>query len=274
MRIERNVSMQRAAAHYPQRAGLFLDRGRRGAGLLAAGFAPSRHGRIDPSTLTKDDFRPDPGFGVPRISSALKRLCDLLVGGFLLVLLLPLLGLTALAIKLDSRGPIFDGQRRVGALDRPFSLFRFRSMTADVADPRLTRVGRCIRCSRIDRLPQLANVIRGDMSLVGPRPERAHVVGQLARAIPFYHQRHDVRPGLTGWAQVKLGRDDGAEDARERLAYDLYYVKNHGIMLDLIILMATGGVALSRAGRVLLSRAGRVLLWRAGRVLVSRAGAD
>ena len=269
--------MQRATAHYPQRNSLFLDRRRRGTGMLAAVFAQGYRGRIDPWTLTKDDFRPDPGFGAKQIWSTLKRLCDLLIGGFLLVLLLPLLALIAMAIKLDSGGPIFDRQRRVGVLDRPFTLFRFRSMTADKewagpAERQITRVGRCIRFSRIDRLPQLANVIRGEMSLVGPRPERAHVVGQLARTIPLYHQRHDVRPGLIGWAQVKLGHGDCPEDARERLAHDLYYVKNNGVMLDLIILTTAVQVALSLAGRAAMSACG-ILLSRADQVLRSRAGA-
>ena len=119
---------------------------------------------------------------------------------------------------------------------------------AQKQDPRITRVGRFIRATRIDELPQLANVIRGEMSLVGPRPERPHFVEQLARAIPFYRQRAYVKPGLTGWAQVNFPYGASVEDAREKLAYDLYYVKNRTIMLDMIILISTIRVVLFREG--------------------------
>jgi exopolysaccharide biosynthesis polyprenyl glycosylphosphotransferase len=236
------------------------DRGRHGVRILnAAAFGEKYLGRIDLHMLTGYDFLSAQGFTAGRLSAALKRLCDLVIGCCVVVLLLPILALIATAIKIDSRGPIFYCQRRVGRFDKPFTLFKFRSMTTDPEassgprrahrqDPRITRVGRFIRATRVDKLPQLVNVIRGDMSLVGPRPERPHFVGQLARAIPFYHQRHDVKPGLTGWAQVNFRRGASAEDAREKLAYDLYYVKNHSIMLDLIILLSTVRVVLLRGG--------------------------
>lgn len=233
------------------------DRGRRG--ILGAGELSEIYlHRIDLAALTSQDFLSDRGLTTGRLSGTLKRLCDLSVGCSMLMLLLPLMAITAVAIKIDSRGPVLHRQRRVGRFDRPFTLFSFRSMTTEASGggphwtrqqgPQITQVGRFIRASRIDKLPQLANVIRGEMSLVGPRPERPHFVGQLARAIPFYHQRHDVRPGLTGWAQVNLGRAAAIGDAREKLAYDLYYVRNHGITLDFIILLSTVRVVLRRRG--------------------------
>jgi lipopolysaccharide/colanic/teichoic acid biosynthesis glycosyltransferase len=228
-------------------------------GVRIPGTAAVQQGylkRIDLHTLTDENYWLPRGIISGRVSAALKRLCDLVIGCCLLVGLLPVMAVTAMAIKIDSRGPIFDCQRCVGWLDKPFTLFKFRSLTSEGcgprwtrrADPRITRVGRFIRASRIDRLPQLANVVRGEMSLVGPRPERPHQVGQLARAIPFYHQRHDVRPGLTGWAQVNLRGGASVEDAREKLAYDLFYVKNRSTMLDLIILISTVRVVLLRQG--------------------------
>ena len=119
---------------------------------------------------------------------------------------------------------------------------------AQKQDPRITRIGRLIRMTRVDELPQLANVIRGEMSLVGPRPERPHFVEQLAQAIPMYHQRAYVKPGLTGWAQVNYPYGASVEDAREKLSYDLYYLKNRSIMLDMIILISTIRVVLLREG--------------------------
>jgi lipopolysaccharide/colanic/teichoic acid biosynthesis glycosyltransferase len=177
----------------------------------------------------------------------------------MLALALPLMLLAALAIKADSRGPVFYRQQRTGQFDEPFTLFKFRSMTADAEacgtprwaqqkDPRTTRIGRFMRATRIDELPQLANVIRGEMSLVGPRPERPHFVEQLERAIPFYRQRAFVKPGLTGWAQVNFPYGASVEDAREKLSYDLFYVKNRSIALDLIILVSTIRVVLFQEG--------------------------
>ena len=215
--------------------------------------------RIDLDTLTPNDLLLTKGFTTGRTSAILKRSCDLAVGTALLVLLLPLMAMTAVAVKLDSPGPVFYRQQRVGRFDTTFTLFKFRSMTADAEangsprwaqkqDPRTTRVGRFMRATRIDELPQLTNVIRGEMSLVGPRPERRHFVEQLARSIPFYRQRTYVKPGLTGWAQVNFPYGASIEDAREKLAYDLYYVKNRTIMLDALILVSTIRVVLFREG--------------------------
>jgi lipopolysaccharide/colanic/teichoic acid biosynthesis glycosyltransferase len=164
-----------------------------------------------------------------------------------------------LAVKIDSPGPMLYRQQRVGQFGRPFTLFKFRSMAADAEaggdplwaqrhDPRVTRVGRFIRGTRIDELPQLVNVLRGEMSLVGPRPERPHFVEQLDRAIPFYRQRAYVKPGVTGWAQINFPYGASVEDAREKLSYDLYYVKHRSVLLDAFILLATIRVVLLREG--------------------------
>jgi exopolysaccharide biosynthesis polyprenyl glycosylphosphotransferase len=227
--------------------------------LSSATFQENYLGRIDLDALTANDLLLAPGFAAGKMSAALKRLADLLVSTVMLIALLPLMALTALAIKIDSPGPVLYRQQRVGRFDKTFTLYKFRSMSADAEaggdprwaqkqDPRTTRIGRYIRATRIDELPQLANVIRGEMSMVGPRPERPHFVGQLARAIPFYRQRTYVKPGLTGWAQVNFPYGASVEDAREKLAYDLYYVKNRTIMLDLVILFSTVRVVLFREG--------------------------
>ncbi|MBS0642820.1 MAG: exopolysaccharide biosynthesis polyprenyl glycosylphosphotransferase [Acetobacteraceae bacterium] len=218
-----------------------------------------RHlGRVDLDTLTAGDIVFADGFTDGWISRALKRSCDIAIALTLLFVTLPLMALTAIAIKADSAGPVLYRQQRVGYLGRIFTLYKFRSMTTDAeaggpiwaqhADPRVTRVGSFIRATRIDELPQLANVIMGEMSLVGPRPERPHFVRQLADAIPFYHERSYVKPGLTGWAQVNYPYGASVEDAREKLAYDLFYVKHRGMLLDLFILMATVRVVLFREG--------------------------
>ena len=162
--------------------------------------------------------------------------------------------LTALAVYLDSDGAILYRQERVGEKGKLFTLFKFRSMRVDAesgtpvwaqdGDDRVTRVGRIIRITRLDELPQLWNVIRGDMSFVGPRPERPYFVEQLASEIPFYQQRHSVKPGITGWAQVKYRYGSSVEDAIEKLRYDLYYIKHVSIALDLSIVFDTVKVIL------------------------------
>jgi exopolysaccharide biosynthesis polyprenyl glycosylphosphotransferase len=234
-----------------------LDCKFRGMRISSAAVFRERYlGRID---LTANDLLVGRDVAGGRLSAGLKRLCDILGGGCMLVLLLPLMAMTALAIKLDSRGPVFCRQRRVGRFGQTFTLFKFRSMTdeaeadgrpgwAQRRDPRVTRIGRVIRTTRIDELPQLANVLRGDMSLVGPRPEHPHFVEQLAYAIPLYRQRSCVKPGLTGWAQVNSPYSASVVDAREKLAFDLYYVKNRTMVLDAIILLATIRVVLFGKG--------------------------
>jgi exopolysaccharide biosynthesis polyprenyl glycosylphosphotransferase len=243
-----------------QAAEALLDCKFRGIRVLSGAAFQERYlRRIDLDALTAHDLLVSRGITASRISATVKRLCDLIIGAAMLVLLLPLMAVTAVAVKLDSPGPVLYRQVRTGRYDRTYTLYKFRSMTQDAEasgdprwaqkqDPRVTRVGRFIRATRIDELPQLVNVMRGNMSLVGPRPERPHFVEQLARAIPFYRQRAYVKPGLTGWAQVNFPYGASVEDAREKLAYDLYYVKNRSFALDLRILVSTVRVVLFREG--------------------------
>jgi lipopolysaccharide/colanic/teichoic acid biosynthesis glycosyltransferase len=156
---------------------------------------------------------------------------------------------TALLIKIDSRGPIFYRQERVGMGGRTFVLTKFRSMQVDAeksgpvwaskSDDRTTRVGRIIRKVRIDEIPQFLNILKGEMSFVGPRPERPHFVAQLAQEIPYYEQRHLIAPGLTGWAQIKYPYGASIEDARQKLQYDLFYIKNYSLLMDALIMFET-----------------------------------
>jgi sugar transferase (PEP-CTERM system associated) len=186
-----------------------------------------------------------------------KRSFDVAASLGLLLFTWPVMMLAALAIWLDSgfRGPILYRQQRVGLDGRSFEVTKFRSMRTDaeqagqavwasVDDPRITRVGRFLRRSRIDELPQIFSVLTGDMSFVGPRPERPEFVGDLQNKIPYYAHRHRIKPGLTGWAQLCYPYGASLEDAREKLQYDLYYLKNHSILLDLIILIQTVDVVL------------------------------
>jgi sugar transferase (PEP-CTERM system associated) len=200
-----------------------------------------------------------PGFAQGGVRSFVKRTFDLVVSIVLLVLALPVMALTALAIRFESPGPVIYRQERVGRGGRSFTCLKFRSMRLDAepdgvarwaieSDPRVTRVGRFIRRNRIDELPQLINVIRGDMSFVGPRPERPTFVNELKRTIPYYELRHSVKPGITGWAQVRYSYGASVEDARKKLQFDLYYVKNHSLFLDLLILVETVRVVLFREG--------------------------
>ena len=166
-----------------------------------------------------------------------------------LVFSLPIVLLTAILIKLDSPGGVFYKQERVGENGRSFVLTKFRSMRVDAEtdgpvwaskrDERTTRVGRIIRKIRVDEIPQFWNILRGEMSFVGPRPERPHFVAQLAREIPYYEQRHLIAPGLTGWAQIKYPYGASIEDSRQKLQYDLFYIKNHSLLLDAIIMFET-----------------------------------
>jgi len=191
-----------------------------------------------------------PGFHKPRIPLGPRRALEALVAASLLLLLLPLLGLLAIAIRLESRGPVLFRQERVGLKGKVFQLLKLRSMRQDAEaggpawasagdDPRVTRVGRILRKLRLDEIPQLVNVVRGEMSIVGPRPERPHFVTQLRRVIPYYDERHNVPPGITGWAQVKFGYGSTIEDAERKLQFDLYYIKNLSPLLDLAILLET-----------------------------------
>ena len=194
--------------------------------------------------------------GLPRVGAS--RLFDVVVSLGLLVLTLPLMAVTALLVRAESPGPVLYRQERVGQGGRNFTLLKFRSMRADAElggpawaatrDPRVTRAGQFLRKTRIDELPQLFNVLGGEMSFIGPRPERPHFVAQLAAAIPHYDARTQVKPGLTGWAQVNYPYGASVEDARMKLSYDLYYVRNRSLLLDLLILVATVRVILFQEG--------------------------
>ena len=199
------------------------------------------------------------GFNQGTARTVIKRAFDIVCGSLLIVLATPLMLLTALLIKLDSRGPVLYRQERVGLDGKPFQVVKFRSMCQDAegdgqprwattGDDRITRLGRLLRLSRIDELPQLFGVLRGDMSLVGPRPERPYFVAKLTQEIPFYAVRHSVKPGVTGWAQVRYQYGSTVEDSQEKLQYDLFYVKNHTLLLDLQILLETVRVVLTGRG--------------------------
>ncbi|MEC7582794.1 MAG: TIGR03013 family XrtA/PEP-CTERM system glycosyltransferase [Planctomycetota bacterium] len=199
------------------------------------------------------------GFARDPVSLALKRVIDIVASSLGLLLSLPLCLLAALAIALTSRGPIFFTQERVGQDGDPFKLMKFRTMRVDAEkesgpvwaqqnDSRVTWVGKFLRVTRIDEIPQFVNILTGRMSFVGPRPERAHFVEQLTQELPFYPLRHTTKPGLTGWAQVCHPYGASIEDATEKLRYDLYYIKNVGLMFDLSIIMRTIGVILLGKG--------------------------
>jgi sugar transferase (PEP-CTERM system associated) len=198
------------------------------------------------------------GFVVSRGTLFAKRLLDILVAAVGLILSLPVMVLVALAVRLDSPGPVFFRQERVGRNGRAFTVWKFRSMGIDAeaggaqwavqGDPRVTRVGRFIRKTRLDELPQFWNVLNGDMSLVGPRPERRMFVDQLQEQCPWYEQRLVVRPGLTGWAQVKAPYASTFEESIEKLKYDLYYIKNLSLFLDISILLSTARIVLLGRG--------------------------
>lgn len=199
------------------------------------------------------------GFKQGLVRSVVKRLFDILGSGILLLLSSPVMLVTALLIFIESGRPIFYRQERVGLNGDVFDVIKFRSMRQDAekdgtprwagaGDTRVTRVGKIIRKMRIDELPQLFCVLKGDMSLVGPRPERPYFVERLTLDIPYYALRHGIKPGLTGWAQVRYHYGASIKDAEQKLQYDLYYVKNHSWFLDLIILFETVGVVLTGKG--------------------------
>lgn len=199
------------------------------------------------------------GFEQGLMRSLVKRFYDIVGAIVLIVVAAPIMLVTAIVIMVESRGPILYRQERVGLNGRLFNVVKFRSMRTDAEkdgkpkwaaaiDDRVTRVGRVIRKLRIDELPQLYNVFAGDMSLVGPRPERPYFVDKLTQEIPYFAVRQSVKPGVTGWAQVRYKYGASVEDSAEKLQYDLYYVKNHTLFLDLIILFETVGVVLTGQG--------------------------
>lgn len=210
--------------------------------------------KINPSWFIFSD-----GFRKSKASRFTKRLVGLILSLVMFVAAFPLMVLTALAIKLDSKGPVLFSQERVGEEGKVFNIYKFRSMRTDAeqetgpvwaadSDPRITKVGRIIRRLRIDELPQLWNVLKGDMSFVGPRPERPFFVERLLKTIPYYKERFVVKPGVTGWAQVKYTYAASEEDALEKLRYDLYYVKNMSLAMDLIVVFLTVKIVLLSRG--------------------------
>jgi sugar transferase (PEP-CTERM system associated) len=213
-------------------------------------FMERETGRVDLDTLNPSWLIFSDGFSSGRaVSSVAKRLFDIVASGLLLLLTFPLIALFAVLVKLDSRGPAFFRQQRVGLYGQPFTLLKLRSMRTDAEvdgakwasedDPRVTRIGRFIRKVRIDELPQVWTVLKGQMSFVGPRPEVPAFVDDLEDKLPFYAERHVVKPGITGWAQINYPYGASIEDSRRKLEYDLYYAKNYTPFLDLLILLQT-----------------------------------
>lgn len=214
-------------------------------------FYESTYGEVPVSHISASWFLAADLKGHRREHAAAKRVFDFMVAAVALVLTAPLFFLVAVLLRIENHGPIFYSQSRVGQGGRPFTLFKFRTMGLDAEnrgsawaspnDPRATPVGRWLRRSRLDELPQLWNILRGDMSVVGPRPERPEFVGPLSTLIPFYDERHLIKPGLTGWAQINYHYGATVADARQKLQLDLYYVKHICLELDLIILLRTLG---------------------------------
>ena len=199
------------------------------------------------------------GFNQGLVRTLIKRVFDIVCATLLILLSLPVMLVAAVLILIESGSPIFYFQERVGLNGRLFNVVKFRSMRTDAekdgkprwasaTDDRVTRVGRVIRKLRIDELPQLVSVLGGDMSLVGPRPERPFFVDKLTQEMPYYAVRQSVKPGLTGWAQVRYHYGASIEDSAEKLQYDLYYVKNHSLFLDIVVLFETVGVVLLGKG--------------------------
>ncbi|MGL4312375.1 MAG: TIGR03013 family XrtA/PEP-CTERM system glycosyltransferase [Sphingomonas sp.] len=219
-------------------------------------FLERETGRVDLDSVNPSWLIFSDGFSSSRmLSSAFKRLFDIAASMVLLVVSAPLLIATAIAIKVESKGPVFYRQRRVGLYNQGFDIVKLRSMRQDAEapgqavwaekdDPRITRVGRIIRKLRIDEIPQAWSVLKGEMSFVGPRPERPQFVDDLEQKLPYYAERHMVKPGITGWAQINYPYGASIEDARQKLEYDLYYAKNYSPFLDLLILLQTVRVVL------------------------------
>jgi sugar transferase (PEP-CTERM system associated) len=217
------------------------------------------HGQVPIESLKVSWLIYGHGFRHNMLRTVVKRCFDVVVSALLLVVAIPCLAVAALLIAAEGGGPVIYRQQRVGFRGETFTVYKLRSMSQDaekdgtptwatVGDSRVTKVGRWIRKSRIDELPQLVNVLKGEMSFVGPRPERPEFVAMLTEQIPFYAVRHSVKPGLTGWAQVRYSYGATIEQSVRKLEYDLYYVKNHTLLLDLIILLETVRVVLLGEG--------------------------
>ncbi|MBO9498532.1 MAG: TIGR03013 family PEP-CTERM/XrtA system glycosyltransferase [Novosphingobium sp.] len=222
-------------------------------------FMERETGRVDLDTVNPSWLIFSDGFSSGRaVSSVAKRLFDVLASGLLLLATFPLILIFALLVKLDSKGPAFFSQTRVGLFGQPFDVVKLRSMRTDAEkdgaqfaqqdDPRVTRIGKFIRKVRIDELPQAWSVLKGEMSFVGPRPERPEFVEDLEDKLPYYAERHMVKPGITGWAQINYPYGASIADSRNKLEYDLYYAKNYTPFLDLLILLQTLRVVLWHEG--------------------------
>ena len=247
-RDERGLAVQQALHRHTSGVRVWDDRG----------FWEGQLQRVNIDQLADSVQMIRAAAGSGRWEARVRRISDIGLSLVLLVFTLPLMLLTALAIRIDSKGSVFYCQERVGLHGKPFVLCKFRSMRTDAeatgpvwaaqADSRVTRIGAFIRRTRIDELPQLMNVLAGEMSFIGPRPERPHFVEKLSGVIPYYGERSHVKPGLTGWAQVNYPYGASVADARMKLSFDLYYVKRHSLFLDVIILFATIRVILFQEG--------------------------
>ena len=260
-RISRVIVAEQDAQNRSRLAGALVEH--RLGGLLvndAVDYYEQLFGKIWIDSLNSEWFVYSGGFKQTRISIFFKRCFDITFALLLLTLAAPFLLLIAIAIKLDSAGPALFRQVRVGLHGKTFVIYKFRSMRQDAecaggpvwaaeGDQRATRVGRWLRKFRIDEIPQAVNVLRGEMSWVGPRPERPYFVDRLAQKIPFYNFRHCVKPGITGWAQVKYRYGASVEDAIEKLQYDLYYTKHRSFACDVEILLRTLKIVLFGKGR-------------------------
>ena len=225
----------------------------------APSFYEQVTGKLLLENITPSWFIFSSGFRINFLTRIVKRTLDVVSATLGLILVMPLFPIVIVLIRLDSPGPVLFRQVRVGQNDRQFTLFKFRSMRQDAEqasgavwaqqdDPRVTRLGHFLRKTRIDEIPQLFNVLFGDMSLVGPRPERPEFVATLKALIPYYSERHYVKPGVTGWAQVRYPYGASVDDAVEKLRFDMYYVKNISIIFDLRIMLRTISVVLFRDG--------------------------
>jgi len=224
-----------------------------------ASFYEKLSGRIPVDNLSPSFFIFQEGFSKSRALLVSRRIVSLSFAAGLLLLLFPLMILTAILIKIDSPGPVFYTQKRVGNKGKVFEIIKFRSMRVDAEqngspqwavrnDPRVTLVGKFIRATRLDELPQLINVLRGDLDIVGPRPERPEFVEELNKLLPYYTLRHTVKPGLTGWAQVMFHYSGTIEESKKKLQYDLFYIKNMSMKLDFLVLFRTIKIVLLGRG--------------------------
>jgi sugar transferase (PEP-CTERM system associated) len=257
-RIERViVAMENRRGSMPVRE--LLDLRLRGVIIEDASFLMERLlGKLSLDGLNPSTLIFTHGFNVKATEQLLRRLVSIAVSFIGLVLCLPFIPILILVVRFSSPGPIFFYQTRVGLRGRPFSVIKFRTMRQDAEkngavwatknDARVTRVGRFMRKTRLDEIPQLWNVLKGDMGFVGPRPERPEFVQMLNREIPYYELRHIIRPGLTGWAQVRYQYGATIEETRYKLEYDLYYVKHMSVGLDLLIMFETVKTILLRRG--------------------------